>query len=91
MKENEILVFVGEEANLPSGIFTTLEKAKEYIEKYSLSGTLTQFPLDIGIYDWAIQEDFFSVKNEYQKESKFIQRFSCASMEHFHFEDGKVI
>ncbi|MCY0969092.1 DUF7710 domain-containing protein [Chryseobacterium wangxinyae] len=91
MKEKQVFVFNGEESNFPSGIFTTLEKAKVYIEKYSLSGILTQFPIDIGIYDWAIQKDFFSVKNEYQKEPRFIERFSCASIEHFHFKNGKVI
>ena len=45
----------------------------------------------MGVYNWAIKENFFTIRNEYQKESKFIQRFTCASMEHFHFEDGKLI
>lgn len=87
---NEMYVFIGEGSNFPAGIFTTLENAKEWIEKYSLNGILNKYPIDIGIYDWAIKEDFFTVKNEHQKQSKFIQRFTCASMEHFHFEDGKL-
>ncbi|CAA7391639.1 DUF7710 domain-containing protein [Chryseobacterium fistulae] len=83
-------VFIGEGSNFPSGIFTTLENAKEWIDKYSLNGILNKYPIDMGVYDWAIKEDFFTIKNEYQKESKFIQRFICASMEHFHFEDGSL-
>lgn len=87
---SEIYVFIGAGSNFPAGVFTTLENAKEWIEKYSLSGILNKYPTDIGIYDWAIKEDFFTIKNDYQKESEFIQRFTCASIEHFHFEDGKL-
>ncbi len=84
-------VFIGEGSNFPSGIFTTLLNAKEWIEKHSLNGILNKYPVDMGVYNWAIKENFFTIRNEYQKESKFIQRFTCASMEHFHFEDGKLI
>jgi hypothetical protein len=90
MQENEIYVFIGEDANFPSGVFTTFKNAEDWIKKYSLSGILNKYPLDIGIYDWAIEKDFFTIKNEYQKESKFIQRFTSASMEHFHFENGNL-
>lgn len=31
-------IFIGEGFNFPSGIFTTLENAKAWIEKYSLNG-----------------------------------------------------
>lgn len=89
--KNEIYVFTGEGSNFPAGIFTTLENAEKWINKYSLNGILNKYPTDIGIYDWAVQEDFFTIKNEYQKEPKFIQRFTCASMEHFHFENGKLV
>lgn len=87
---NEMYVFIGEGSNFPAGIFTTLDNAKEWIEKYSLSGILNKFPIDMGIYDWAVKEDLFSIKRQYQKESAFIQTFTCASMEHFHFENGKL-
>ncbi|MDR6923723.1 hypothetical protein [Chryseobacterium sp. 2987] len=89
MKDNYIYVFIGKNSGFPSGIFTTLEKALEWIKKYSLSGILNKYPVDIGLYDWAVQKDFFTVENEYQKGSEFVQRFTCASMEHLHFENGK--
>ena len=84
-------VFIGEESHFPAGIFTTLENAEGWIKKYSLTGILNIYPVDIGLYDWAIAKDFFTVKNDYQKESRFIQRFTCASMEHFHYENGELI
>lgn len=72
------------EASFPSGAFTTTEDAEQWIRKYSLSGILSQYPVDEGLYyDWAIEKDFFTIKNEHQKEAKFIQRFTCASMKHF--------
>lgn len=89
--KNEIYIFTGEGSNFPAGIFTTLENAEKWIKKYSLNGILNKYPTDIGIYDWAVQEDFFTIKNEYQKEPKFIQRFTCASMEYFHFKNGKLV
>lgn len=91
MEGNEIYVFIGEESSFPSGIFTTLENAEGWIKKHLLSGILNRYPLDIGLYDWAIKEDFFTVKNDYQKEPKFIQKFTCASMEHFHFKEGVLV
>lgn len=47
MKQKEAFVFVEEKSNFPSGVFTTLKNAKGYIGKYSLSGILTQFPIEL--------------------------------------------
>lgn len=88
MKENKVYVFIGEESNFPSAVFTTLKMAEEWIERYSLSGMLSVYPLDISLYDWAIKEDFFKIKNDHEKAPKFIQRFTSASTEHYHYEDG---
>lgn len=90
MKDNEVYVFTGEKSPFPSGIFTTLENAEEWIIKYSLSGMLNKYPLDMGLYDWAIKENFFTVNKEYQKEADFIERFTSASLEHFHFENDTM-
>jgi hypothetical protein len=91
MKENEVYIFTGNEGVFPSGVFTTLENAEEWIKKHSLSGILNKYPLNIGLYNWAIKKDFFFIKNEYQKGAKFIQKFTCGSMEHFHFENGELM
>jgi hypothetical protein len=89
--EKSIYVFMGESAQFPSGAFMSFDLAKEWIEKYTLSGVLTKMPIDIGIYDWAISMEYFEPKREYQKEGKFIQKFTSASLEHWHFENGKMM
>ena len=86
---SDIWVFNGATARFPSGVFLSLENAKAWIKKNKLSGILTKYPIDIGVYDWAVQNNFFSPNNEKQKLPSFIGSFTCASMEHYHFLDGE--
>ncbi len=86
----KVWVFNGANGKFPSGVFTKKEHAENWIKKYKLSGLLTLYPLDHGVYDWAIANDFFSIKKEHEKQPEFIQRFSSASQEHFHYENGEL-
>jgi hypothetical protein len=43
-------------------------------------------PLDTGIYDWAIENGFFSPKRNEQKLGEFVQTFTSAYLEHYHYE-----
>lgn len=88
--EKIIYVFTGQGSNFPAGIFTDITLAIQWIEKYSLSGILSSYPTNIGLYDWAIESNYFEPQKDYQKESKFIERFTSASLEHLHFENGKM-
>lgn len=85
---NYMYIFIGEEASFPSGVFSDYEKAVNWIKANSLNGVLNKYPVDISVYDWAIDKEYFEVKRDYQTSSKFIQKFTTASMEHWHFEDG---
>lgn len=85
-----IWVFNGPGSGFPSGVFSRKSLAETWIKKHGLSGTLTGYPLDTGVYDWALLNGIFGPKNEEQKTSNFIQRFSSASQEHFHYEDGDL-
>lgn len=87
MKEY-VWIFNGENSRFSSGVFKNVEKAEEWIVANKLSGILTKYPLDIGVYEWAIQNDLFSVKKEEQKQPEFIGKFSSASQDHFHYENG---
>jgi hypothetical protein len=89
-KRESIFVFNGENANFALGIYSTKEKALDFIVTNKLSGVLTKYPLDIDVYNWTIEEDFFKVKNEQQKTAKFIQNFSSAYLEHWHIENGLI-
>ncbi len=70
------------------GVFTLFSNAKIWIEKHKLTGVLTKYPIDVGVYDWAINEKVFSVKKDKHSSPEFIGGFTTASQEHFHFEDG---
>ncbi|WET67845.1 hypothetical protein [Sphingobacterium sp.] len=83
-----IWVFHGEGGRFSSGVFTSIEKAEIWIDKHKLSGVLTAYPIDEGVYDWALFNDFFSVKKQAQMEPGFIQKFTSASQDHYHYENG---
>jgi hypothetical protein len=83
-----VWVFHGSGGRFSSGVFSDLQKAEEWIKNNKLSGMLTEYPIDTLIYDWAIKNNHFEVKKESQLEPLFIQNFTCASQEHFHFEGG---
>ncbi|SIO55585.1 hypothetical protein SAMN04488055_5790 [Chitinophaga niabensis] len=84
-----VWVFNGDNSRFSSGVFQSMEKAEEWIAINRLSGILTKYPLDTGVYEWAIQNRLFSVKKEEQKHPAFIGRFTSASLDHFHYENGK--
>jgi len=86
---SSVWVFVGEGANFPSGVFDSREAAGNWIVANELSGSLTEYPLNTSVYDWAIANDLWQPKRDDQKSAKFIQRFSSAHLAHFHYEHGK--
>ena len=83
-----VWVFNGVGATFPAAIFSDREKAEAWIARHGLSGTLTRYPIDEPIYEWAIVRGFFKPTREDQSGAAFIQRFSSASQEHYHYEAG---
>jgi hypothetical protein len=83
-----VWVFNGDRSVFPSGVFRDISTAEQWIRKNSLSGCLTEYPLDIGIYDWAIQHGYFKPKHEHQRQPTFIEKFSSAALNHFHYWNG---
>jgi hypothetical protein len=84
-----VWVFNGAKASFPSGIFTDLDRAERWIEQHGLTGTLTAYPLNMGVYEWAIGEKFFRPRKPHEGSAEFIGRFTSASMQHHHYEDGR--
>jgi hypothetical protein len=84
-----VWVVKGEKASFPAGIFSSLDLAERWIAHRRLTGTLTLYPVDIGVYDWAIAEGFVQPSKPHQATSNFIGRFTSASMKHHHYEDGR--
>ncbi len=83
----EIWIFNGNNASFPSAVFSTKQNAEQWIKIHKLSGCLTKYPVDISVYDWAVQQSFFTVKKDYQKDADFVANFSSASLEHEHYEN----
>ncbi|PSL47420.1 hypothetical protein CLV51_102267 [Chitinophaga niastensis] len=88
MIEN-IWIFNGADSRFASGAFDDIKKAEEWISTNKLTGTLTNYPVNIGVYHWAIENEFFSPKKKEHTSPEFIGKFSSASQEHFHYEEGK--
>ena len=53
---NKLCVFHGTSARFSGGVFSQKDIAEEWIAKHKLSGVLTEYPLDTGVYDWAVKE-----------------------------------
>ncbi len=70
----------------PAGVFSSRQQAESWIAKHGLTGVLTKYPLDVGVYEWALASGSFKPTRPDQKEARFIGRFSSASLEHDHYE-----
>lgn len=86
----EVWVFNGAEGRFPSAIFENKDDAEEWVKKYALTGVLTKYPVGVSVYEWAVENGHFRVKNEKEGSSLFIQKFSSAAQEHIHFENGSA-
>jgi hypothetical protein len=95
LEDKVVWVFCGDgdwpKSSFPSGVFSDFQLAREWIEQHRLSGCLTKYPLDTGVYDWCIHHSFFKPKNDLQRSSEFIGRFSSAALTHHHFELGVMV
>jgi hypothetical protein len=88
--DSGVWVFHGMGGRFTSGVFTTREKAEAWINQHTLTGVLTRYPLDQGVYDWAIENHSFRPTKSEHTEAAFIQRFSSASQEHFHYDPHDI-
>lgn len=88
-----IWLFNGPINLLSGGIFEELEIAEKWIDKNSLTGMLTKYPINIGVFDWAELEGLITMTKEElierRKEPNFIGSFTIAFMTHYHYKDGK--
>jgi hypothetical protein len=71
------------------GVFTTRERAENWIRSNRLTGMLTLYPVDIPVYDWAVEHGVFVLpRRRHESTPQFIGGFTDAAMEHYHYEDG---
>ena len=85
-----VWVFHGAGGRFTNGVFCSKAQAEEFILRYRLAGTLTKYPIGMSVYDWAIQEKLFESTKPEQYEAGFIQRFTTASQEHYHYDPDEI-
>jgi hypothetical protein len=82
----------GSGGRFPGGVFTSVALAEEWIRSNGLTGVLTEYPLDVGCFDWALANGWVGLSAEKLQrkapDPSFIGSFSTASQEHFHYEGG---
>src|SRR6266849_10802351 len=73
---------------LPVAVFDTLQRGTQWAADKAASGTLTEYPINVSAYDWAIANGYFKPRRADQRAAHFIETFSDASQAHCHFEKG---
>ena len=86
-----VWVFVAPNAPFPSAVFSSESAAERWVTSNRLTGLLTEYPLNVSAFDWAVEMGFFSVKRNDHLSPDFIGRFTSAHMAHIHYQDGKRV
>ncbi|WDE01477.1 DUF7710 domain-containing protein [Thalassomonas actiniarum] len=90
---NSVWIFNKNNSSYSGGVFSELTKAENWILENKLSGMLTKYPLDQGVWDWACKNNMHNLKAEKVAEKGsnpvFIGGFTTASQEHYHYENGQ--
>lgn len=91
--ENSVWIFNGANSKFSGGVFNNLDDAEKWIKENKLTGMLTKYPLNQGVFDWAKENDLINMKPEKLEQKKndpiFVGGFTTASMEHYHYENGE--
>ncbi len=89
MMPSSVWIFSGANARFPAGVFSALDPAEEWIAANGLTGTLTEYPLDEGAFDWALRTGRVTGRaRERGGEPEFVGGFSSATQAHHHYELG---
>jgi hypothetical protein len=83
-----VWVFNGDGGTFPAAVFSTREGAESWIAGHHTSGCLTRYPVDVPLYEWAMANGHFEPRFPSHRQAPFIQRFSSAYLEHYHYEAG---
>jgi hypothetical protein len=86
--ERSVWIFLADRGHWPSGVFSSREAAFQWIAEHHLTGMITKYPVDAGVYDWAVTTGAFRPSKPQHSSSEFIGGFTTAAQEHEHFSDG---
>lgn len=70
---------------LPSAMFADEEIATQWIKQHGRYGVLTQYPVDIAVYEWVIERGYFDpTRSKYRQDPG---TFSSGYQKHLHFHE----
>jgi hypothetical protein len=81
----------GDTGYQPKAVFSMAQVAAAWIASQRATCMLTEYPVDISVYEWATGRGYFTPTRDDQRASAFIETFSDASQAHCHFEDGQPL
>ncbi|MEG3788973.1 hypothetical protein V1318_02440 [Lysobacter sp. CCNWLW3] len=85
-----VWIFNGYGAQFPAAVFSSRDLADSWIRQNALSGTLTQYPVDVSVLDWSIQQGSFRPTKPNHATAQFKQSFTSAAQPHDHYTDGRT-
>jgi len=80
-----VWVFMGVGARFPSGVFSARDNAEHWIAENKLTGMLTAYPVDNGVFDWARAAGYEGKRTELTP--IFIGSYA-SRLEHYHYSEG---
>lgn len=83
-----VWVFHGANAKFASAVFSEFTHAERWLVANGFSGVLTEYPLDVSVYDFQVGQSLFTPTKDEHRSKDFVQRFTSASQPHFHYENG---
>jgi hypothetical protein len=86
--ERSVWIFIADRAHLPSGVFSSREAAVQWMAGHHLTGMITEYPVDVGVYDWAVASGSFRPSKPHHSTPEFIGGFTTAAQNHGHFTEG---
>jgi hypothetical protein len=86
--ESSVWIFLSDRGHWPSGVFSSREVAVRWIAGHRLTGMITEYPVDVGVYDWALASGSFRPRKPQHSSAEFIGGSTTAVQEHEHFTDG---
>ncbi len=85
-----VWIFHGDGARHAAGVFASKEQALAWVERHSLTGLVTEYPVGIGAFDDAVARGRFKPSRDHHGTPQHIAAFSPGHTEHLHVVDGHV-
>lgn len=85
-----IWIFSGQDSWTPTAVFDTFEEADKWIRANNLKGYLSEYPIGISVYDWAVQLGLHKPKYQSQISPEHIQKFGSSFLKHTHYTGDEL-